>query len=347
MKKPLIFLWILFLFWLFWFLYQQDKILIQWWDVLQDSLQESQTQWVVWELWISPFGVQDRLLDRIAQSKYTIDMRFYRITLSEAEQLFKNLASLGLDIRRIGENRPYEWLDKNFLKLKDRFAAYDIQVVDDEQMGTNFNHAKVIISDDDRFLISTANLTYTSMRKNREYRFAGIHTWVVASLQTVFNKDMTWQKIQHNDIDNNLLICPVNCRQGIEWLLKWANQSIVIQAQYLQDDRLVDILLSKQDEIDLQILVGKWQNEWWLQYFDPGVVKLLKDPYIHAKNILIDDEVLMMWSMNLSENALDNNREIGILIDDTRSITAFSRQFQKDRDMATAYTDRDFEKDWF
>lgn len=343
MKRQALLMWIIFILWIFWFLYQWDYLQIQWWA----SLQELQSQWVAWELRISPFGVQDKLLDRIVQSKYTIDMWFYRITLSEAEQVFKNLASLWLDIRRIWENRPYEWLDKNFLKLRDRFATYGIQVYDDEQMWTNFNHAKVIISDDDRFLISTANLTYTSMRKNREYRFAGTHTWVVDSLQTIFDKDVTWQIISTDDIDSSLLICPVNCRQQIELLLRFANKSIVIQAQYLQDDSIVDILLDRQNEIELNILVGKWQNEGWLHYFDPGVVRLLKDPYIHAKNILIDDEVLMMWSMNLSENALDNNREIGILIDDSRSMSSFSRQFQKDREIATEYVDRDFEKDWF
>jgi len=49
--------------------------------------------------------------------------------------------------------------------------------------------------------------------------------------------------------------------------------------------------------------------------------------------------------MNLSENALDNNREIGILIEDDRSITLFARQFAKDREIATEYADRDFEND--
>jgi len=36
----------------------------------------------------------------------------------------------------------------------------------------------------------------------------------------------------------------------------------------------------------------------------------MKKPYLHTKMILIDDEILLLGSMNLSANSLDNNREI-------------------------------------
>jgi len=52
-----------------------------------------------------------------------------------------------------------------------------------------------------------------------------------------------------------------------------------------------------------------------------------------------------MGSMNLSQNALDNNREIGILIDDSKVIKTFSRQFDTDREAAKKYDEWNFETD--
>ena len=342
-------LWYVLLIWVLWFgslfLVQQQDVQIDVWS----SPRVQQTQWVEGDFWVSPYGVQDNLLERMSQAKYSLDMWFYRITLSEAEQIMKNLSTLWVWVRRIGENRPYEWLDQAFLKTKKRMEAYDIQVLDDEQMGLNFNHTKVMIRDDSDYLISTANLTYTSMARNREYRFVWDDPEIAQSLQTIFDKDLVWNKVTVNDIHPRLLVCPVNCRQQIETALQQAQDSIVIQAQYIQDQNLITILENKSKEVDVQIILGKWQDEWWLDnlWWIPDRVRLLADPYVHAKNILIDNDLLIMGSMNLSQNALDNNREIGILIDDTKAIKTFARQFKTDRDAAKKYEEWNFETDWF
>ena len=50
--------------------------------------------------------------------------------------------------------------------------------------------------------------------------------------------------------------------------------------------------------------------------------------------ILIDDEILLLGSMNLSANSLDNNREIWILLLDPALITQFKNEFAQDRKLA-------------
>ena len=56
----------------------------------------------------------------------------------------------------------------------------------------------------------------------------------------------------------------------------------------------------------------------------------MKKPYVHTKMILIDQKILLLGSMNLSANSLDNNREIWILLLDPQLITAFLDQFRAD-----------------
>ncbi|OQB40662.1 MAG: Cardiolipin synthase [candidate division CPR1 bacterium ADurb.Bin160] len=48
--------------------------------------------------------------------------------------------------------------------------------------------------------------------------------------------------------------------------------------------------------------------------------------------ILVDEKILLLGSMNLSDNSLDNNREIGILIIDQELIKKYKELFEIDRE---------------
>ena len=60
-------------------------------------------------------------------------------------------------------------------------------------------------------------------------------------------------------------------------------------------------------------------------------IKLLSSPRIHSKALLIDRRFLVISSINLSSNSMDNNREIGIIVTDTKLINKFIQQFEDDR----------------
>jgi phosphatidylserine/phosphatidylglycerophosphate/cardiolipin synthase-like enzyme len=47
--------------------------------------------------------------------------------------------------------------------------------------------------------------------------------------------------------------------------------------------------------------------------------------------MLIDDNILLLGSMNFSSNSLDKNREIWILLIDQNLIKVFKNQFDNDR----------------
>ena len=66
-------------------------------------------------------------------------------------------------------------------------------------------------------------------------------------------------------------------------------------------------------------------------------MKKQSDPNVHAKTILIDAQKIYIGSMNLSTNAIEHNREIGIVASDPEVIKKFIEQFQKDREQNTAF----------
>jgi hypothetical protein len=158
--------------------------------------------------------------------------------------------------------------------------------------------------------------------------FVSQDKYIKENLEKIFIKDWNWVKILKSDIDDNLLICNIDCRDKIEYFIKLSNKSIYIHTQYLSDKRVIDLLKSKKD-LDIKIIVWDNQDERLLNDFN-WKYKVIKKFYNHNKSILIDDKYLIMWSMNLSENSLDKNREIWVLLIDISLISQYKKMFEND-----------------
>lgn len=177
-------------------------------------------------------------------------------------------------------------------------------------MGTEYTHAKVNLIDSG-FIIQTANLTQSSFAKNREHFFQSYDTGVRTSLHTIFQKDWEGDKITLQDIHPNLVVCNINCRGVIEYLLTSAQSSIIIQTQYITDDALRTILDQQQNLPEFKLLVADTDdNTDLVKIFGTEKARKLKQYYNHTKMILIDHKILLLGSMNLSATSLDKNREI-------------------------------------
>lgn len=177
-------------------------------------------------------------------------------------------------------------------------------------MGTEYMHAKVNLIDSG-FIIQTANLTHSAFAKNREHFFESYDVDVWKSLKTIFEKDWQGEKITLKDIHPNLVICNINCRGVIEYLLSSAQESIVIQTQYIVDDAIRNILREKKTLPEFKILVSDTDTtNDFVHVFGPDYARKYATHYNHTKMIVIDRKILLLGSMNLSANSLDNNREI-------------------------------------
>ncbi len=263
----------------------------------------------------------------------TLDLRTYEFTHKDFKNTLKNLAENDVNIRIIVEDNKYKQFQNTLKVLGQDFSWYqNIQLKSDKQMGTEYQHAKVNLIDSG-FIIQTANLTKSSFASNREHFFQSYDSGVWQSLHTIFDKDRNGEKLTMKDIHPNLVICNINCRGVIEQLLTSAQNSIIIQTQYITDDALRAILKTKKDLPEFKMLVADTDdNTDLVNYFGSDHAKKFTQYYNHTKMILIDHKILLLGSMNLSTNSLDNNREIWILLLDPTIINEFATQFYKDRE---------------
>lgn len=238
----------------------------------------------------------------------------------------------------IVEQDKYQQYADDFGNLKKEFAnSSNITLLSDRNLNINNMHAKTFVGEKWR-VIQTANLNRSSFYDNREHFFFGTDETIRKNLLDLFALDtktindrkkykaeyLTLTKI----FSPNLLVCPLDCRQKLEFLLNSAQKSIWISAQYITDERIIDILRDKSD-LDIRILTNNMEsNDDLLRYFGKKVVQFESSKqYNHDKMIIVDNQKMLIGSMNLSQNALDNNREIGIITTDPALIRQQEKLF--------------------
>ncbi len=286
---------------------------------------------ISWSFFRSPGESLGQELKAFAAAQRTLDLRTYEFTHKEFKAAIKKLAASGVNVRIIVEDKKFQQYQNTLKVLSQDFSWYqNIQLKSDKQMGTEYTHAKVNLIDSG-FIIQTANLTKSSFANNREHFFQGFDTWIRNSLHTIFEKDRLGIKITMKDIHPNLVICNINCRGVIEQLLSSAKESIIIQTQYITDDKLRTILKSKKNLSEFKLLVADTDdNDDLIRYFGNDYARKFKKYYNHTKMILIDHKILLLGSMNLSATSLDKNREIWIILLDPTIIDEFAAQFTQD-----------------
>lgn len=287
-------------------------------------------------MYITP-NIGENRLKIVAETQKKIYGEVYNITEKRAKNLLEEKAQQQADIKIIMEDKQYKQYKSYFRDLKNQLAPYqNVTIENDKKMKTNYVHAKFFVTDTNS-IIQTANLTHAWLFNNKEHMFITKDEGIRKSLQTIIEKDLNGEMIKQEDIHQNILICNINCRPIIENLLKSAKKNIIIETQYITDPSIIKIIQSqsKNQNTDIHIIVANTAENDDLTYQIPKKIrkKYNAKPYLHTKTILIDDKILLIGSMNLSTNSLDNNREVGIMLTDKHIIEQFKKDFFYDRSL--------------
>ena len=285
---------------------------------MSDNIQESYL-WLSGVLlaWPRP-DTQSQRFSTLSQNTDFLYGWMYDITDPKSIERFQQQA-IRYPITIILENQKYQQYGDDFAKAVAVFSGSTIKLLKDKDLKVVYTHAKTFVGNTWR-VIQTANLNRTSWRDNREHFFLSNNETIRNNLIELFQLDR--QKIEHPDkkmesdyanfvasISPNLIICPLNCRSKIESILNSATQRIWISAQYIVDPRVISILRTKKD-LDIRILTNKLDtNRNLIRDLGQDPIKFDTKIYNHDKFLLVDD-MIVMGSMNLSENSLDNNSNL-------------------------------------
>lgn len=273
----------------------------------------------------------NQIVENINNAKNDIFLEVYLLTEKRIQEALIKAHGRWVTVKIILEKDPYlaySINDKAFEKLKKVW----IDIVRSRKDHYAFNHSKVFIIDS-LVIISTWNYSYSTFTKNRDLFIFTYDKNIYSKLIENFNNDFNWKKI--NIYDDNLIFSPISSRTKFEKLFEWANKSIDMYFQYFKDDNLVNkvIKLKKESGLKIRVIIPETavDDENTTKLKNAGVdIYIMSKNKMHSKAILIDNKYLFIWSINFSENSIDSNREVGILINNKKIIDDFLDVFNQD-----------------
>ncbi|HEX2281837.1 MAG TPA: phospholipase D-like domain-containing protein [Thermomicrobiales bacterium] len=185
-------------------------------------------------------------------------------------------------------------------------------------------------------IIMNQNLTESAFTANREFGVVTNRPDAVQAAAAVFTAD--WTRGGEPD-PGPLVVSPTNARDRLLALVDGAQVSLDLYAEVLRDPQLLDALAAAVERgVRVRIIISPSANfaaEIEALTASGVDIRLSRSLYIHAKLIVADGERAFVGSQNLSATSLDQNRELGIIVDDPVNLSRLTRTFAIDFRAAT------------
>lgn len=277
-------------------------------------------------------AVLESLVLAIEQAKEHVYIQVYILTEKRLISALKDAYIRGVDVRIILEGNVF-WNPRINISTKTQLENTGIPVAYADNTKYRFTHTKMMLIDG-RYILATGNYSHSSFTENREFFVVGADTSLFETLKTLFFADFSKEPFfWYHPL---LVFSPLDARYKITTLLESATTSIDMYAQTLSDPDIQAILVKKHQQwVRVRILLGNRKkvssNASDFSFFETAGIPIAdpSTPYIHAKSIIIDNKRAYIGSQNFTQNSLDNNREIGILLSE-HEITPLREAFETD-----------------
>jgi cardiolipin synthase A/B len=285
-------------------------------------------------VFIEPGDGRAPLLDEIQAARRSIDLEVYIVSDDAILQSLEEAQRRGVDVRVILEEQPFGGgggQEEVFARLERAGIA-----VNWGNPVFRFSHVKMMVIDDAVAIIMNQNLTQSSFTTNREFGVVTDRPDAVRAAAAIFAAD--WSRGKESD-PGPLVVSPTNARDQLLALVDGARISLDLYAEVLRDPQLLDALATAAERgVRVRIIVSPSVD--FAAEVDElsaaGVdVRLSSSLYIHAKLIVVDGLRAFVGSQNLSATSLDQNRELGIIVDDPVNLSRLTRTFAIDFGAAT------------
>jgi phosphatidylserine/phosphatidylglycerophosphate/cardiolipin synthase-like enzyme len=280
-------------------------------------------------IFIEPGDGRAPILDEIAAARHSIDLEIYIVTDEAILDALERAQRRGVNVRVILEEHPFGG-GGGQSEIFARLEAAGIAV----RWGNptfRFTHIKAMVVDGEVVVIMNQNLTTSSFTGNREFGVVTTRPDAVRTAAAIFEAD--WTRGAEPD-PGPLVVSPTNARAELLALVRGADRSLDVYAEVIRDPALLDALIdARKRGVEVRLLVSPSADNATdrEKLAREGIaIRLMSSIYVHAKLIVADDARAFVGSQNISATSLDQNRELGIIVDDPISLARLSRTFDID-----------------
>lgn len=304
------------------------------------------------ELIIEPDMGRRPILSLMHKATSSIQLAMYGLTDQSMIDALIHAKTNGKDVQVLLEPNPYKNEHENTQAVRKLEAAH-ITIHSPDPRFRLF-HQKTLIIDHHNALIMTFNFTRSTFKNQRNFALWINNPAEVKEIEDVFTADL-----QHHPFtthQNNLIWSPDNSREKILHLIHQATSNIKIYAQDISDYHVIGALANAARQgIHIELLLSKDKkisSQKKIAFLKKAGVSIqhAKRYIIHAKVMIIDNQVAMLGSINLTKPSLDHNRELSILTQEPNVIHPLIAIFQHDWEAANNTTNHlkqtDHHKQW-
>lgn len=282
-------------------------------------------------VFVEPDDGRAPILDEISAATSSIRLQVYLLSDQEIINALKAADRRGVDVRVMLEDTPYGGAGNQpevFVELQR--AGIDVRWANPAY---RFTHIKMLIFDERVAVIMNLNLTRSAFTRNREFGVITTRPGDVQQALAIFEAD--WNRAP-DPPDGPLVVSPSSSRTELQTLIASATTSLDIYAEVVADRQIVSLLeQAERRGVAIRLLVPAEEDEdaraVLFSLMDHGVdVRTVPGLYIHAKVIIVDGRKAFVGSQNFTATSLDQNRELGIILDDPASLRRIRSVFEAD-----------------
>lgn len=294
------------------------------------------------KVFVEPDTGDQLIASAITQAQTSVWVEMYLLTDRTIINALEAAAQRSIDVRVMLEAHPYGGSGSiSPMQTLDRLRAAGVKA---QETSPDFalTHEKGMILDGTTAYIMTANFTRsalggTSSVTNREYGIIDTNQPDVQAVQNIFTAD--WNRTNAQFDDPNLVVSPVNSRNSFTTLINNAHNTLLIEAEEMQDSGIEQALMNAaQRGVKVQVILpapsnaSSDSNSAGINSIQQGGALVREDAhlYMHAKIIVADGHTAFVGSENISAASLEHNRELGIIVSDPNVLNTLQQTFQQD-----------------
>jgi phosphatidylserine/phosphatidylglycerophosphate/cardiolipin synthase-like enzyme len=287
-------------------------------------------------LYTEPDAGMTWLYDQINDASSSIDMTMYELSDTTAEQDLVAAEQRGVDVRVILDEREksynedaYDYLTDNGVSVVWSWDQY------------YYTHEKSIVFDDSTADVMTLNLTSEYYSTSRDFAVVDTDANDVSAIVNVFNSDYAHKSVTPGAGDD-LVWSPTTSETDLLNVIDNAKYSLQIFSEEMDDSSVIDAMCDAAEAgVTVQYVGENEDGEYDSEYkelYDCGVqIRYYSSStgfYIHGKAILADygesTAEIFIGSQNFSSTSLTENRELGLIINDTSIESSINSTFTSD-----------------
>ena len=291
------------------------------------------------KLIIQPDDGLSPILQAVKKARKSIDLVIFRFDRTELEKALGAAVTRGVAVRALiaHTNRGGE---KVLRKLELRLLEAGVTVARTADDLPRY-HGKMAVIDDTVFILGF-NYTKLDIEKSRSFGIVTRNSTIYKEAMALYEADSTRQP--YTPSHKLFVVSPEQSRGPLTWFIRGAKKQLVIYDEKITD-RLMLRELSARAEAGVAIrVIGK------IDKAAKGVeVRKLSDMRLHVRAMVRDGSQAFIGSQSLRKLELDNRREIGIIVTDSRIArkiqSVFDQDWQHSEGKGNGKGEKDQEKD--